>query len=122
MEPSTTQNPLQKPRSSKRTLYLVVAGVVLIGGGIAYYFLSRPDLSGEIVIPYIAHQKPAVDPHLPSTNALADKLDEVQFDGLFNLTARPSGVVYEDGLGEFVEIDQKNVVTIRLKTARRWHD
>lgn len=100
----------------------MVGGVVLIGGGIAYYFLSRPDLSGEIVIPYISHQKPAVDPHLPSTNALADKLDEVQFDGLFNLTASPSGVVYEDGLGEFVEIDQKNVVTIRLKTARRWHD
>jgi hypothetical protein len=100
----------------------VIGGVVLIAGGLLYYFFSRPDLSDEIVIPFIAHQKPAIDPHLPSSNALADKLDEVQFDGLFNLTASPSGVVYEDGLGEFIDIDKNNIVTIRLKTDKRWHD
>lgn len=131
MEPDTVQGPSasvqspveEQPPSSKRKLYIIIAAaVVLIGGGIAYYFLSRPNLSNQIVIPYIAHQKPAVDPHLPSTNALADKLDEVEFDGLFNLTASPSGVIYEDGLGEFVGIDQKNVVTVRLKTGVRWHD
>jgi hypothetical protein len=102
--------------------YLIggAAGVIIIAALI--YFFSRPDLSDQIIIPYIAHQKPAVDPHLPSSNALADKLDEVQFAGLFNLSANPSGVVYEDGLGEYVDIDNSNVVTVRLKTAKRWHD
>jgi len=105
----------------KRT-YLYIALGVFAAAGIVFYFLSRPDLTDEIVIPYISHQKPTVDPHLPSSNALSDKLDEVSFDGLFNLSASPSGVVYEDGLGEFVGIDQNNVVTIRLKTNKRWHD
>jgi hypothetical protein len=105
----------------KRTIVLV-GGAILVAAGALYYFLTRVTLADQIVIPYIAHQKPAVDPHLPSTNALADKLDEVQFDGLFNLTAGPSGVVYEDGLGEFRGIDQDNVVTIQLKAARKWHD
>ncbi len=100
-----------------------IGAVVLVAAALLYYFLSRPNLADEIVIPYIAHQKPAIDPHLPSTNALADKLDEVQFDGLFNLTASPSGVVYEDGLGELVDVDQiKNIVRVHLKPARRWHD
>jgi hypothetical protein len=100
-----------------------IGAVILVAAALLYYFLSRPDLADQIVIPYIAHQKPAIDPHLPSTNALADKLDEVQFDGLFNLTASPSGVVYEDGLGELVDVDQnKNVVSVRLKSAKRWHD
>jgi hypothetical protein len=36
--------------------------------------------------------------------------------------ATPSGVVYEDGLGEYINIDQNNIVTIRLKLNKRWHD
>jgi hypothetical protein len=103
--------------------HAIITGVIVVAAGAAlYYFLTRPVLDDQIVIPYIAHQKPAIDPHLPSTNSLADKLDEVQFDGLFNLTANPSGVVYEDGLGKFVSIDETNVVTIQLNTAKRWHD
>lgn len=102
--------------------YLIGGAVVVLAIAALIYFFSRPDLSDQIIIPYIAHQKPAVDPHLPSSNALADKLDEVQFDGLFNLSANPSGVVYEDGLGEYLDIDNSNVVTVRLKTAKRWHD
>jgi hypothetical protein len=109
-------------RSKQTKRWIIIAAAVVVAGVVLWYFLSKPDLSGQIVVPYIAHQKPAIDPHLPSTNALADKLDEVQFDGLFNLVASPSGVVYEDGLGEFLGIDPNNVVTVRLKTARRWHD
>jgi hypothetical protein len=120
VETTPVQAATKKPRISKRTIYIII-GILVIAGGL-YYFLSRPNLSDQIVVPYIAHQKPAIDPHLPSSNALSDKLDEVQFDGLFNLTASPSGVVYEDGLGEFVDIDKNNIVTIRLKTDRRWHD
>ena len=85
-------------RPKRWPLYTAI-GVLLAGAAVLIYFLTRPDLSGVIVIPFISHQKPAIDPHLPSTNSLADKLDEVQFDGLFNLVAGPSGVVYEDGLG-----------------------
>jgi hypothetical protein len=106
----------------KKQYYIIAVVLVLLIGGLLYYFLRRPDLTNEIVIPYIAHQKPTIDPHLPSSNALADKLDEISFDGLFNLSANPSGVVYEDGLGEFLGIDNNNVVTLRLKTNRRWHD
>lgn len=102
--------------------YIIIAISVLVVAAVVFYLLRRPDLSNQIVVPYIAHQKPTVDPHLPSSNALSDKLDEVGFDGLFNLTASPSGVVYEDGLGELVGMDQNNVVTVRLKTAKKWHD
>ncbi len=103
--------------------YIIILAVVLvIASGLTYYFLTRQSMSDNIAIPYISHQKPAIDPHLPSSNSLADKLDEVQFDGLFNLVAGPSGVVYEDGLGELVGVDNDNVVTIKLKTANRWHD
>lgn len=105
----------------KRTI-LIAAAIVVIAAAVLLYFFLRPDLSGEIVLPYIAHQRPTIDPHLPSSNALSDKLDEVQFDGLFNLSANPSGVVYEDGLGEFLGIDQNNVVSVRLKVNKRWHD
>lgn len=105
----------------KKTTLIIGAAVVVIAGALIYFF-SRPDLSDEIVIPYIAHQKPAIDPHLPGATSLSDKLDEVQFDGLFNLSANPSGVVYEDGLGEFVDLDKNNIVTIRLKAGRKWHD
>ncbi|HEX9006574.1 MAG TPA: hypothetical protein VF889_04730, partial [Bacteroidota bacterium] len=106
----------------KRWPIYTAGAVLLAGAAVLIYFLTRPDLAGEVVIPFISHQKPAIDPHLPSTNPLADKLDEVQFDGLFNLVAGPSGVVYEDGLGELQGIDANNVVTVRLKTAKRWHD
>ena len=103
--------------------YAIILGTaVVVVAAVLIYFFSRPDLSNEIVIPYIAHQKPTIDPHLPSSNSLSDKLDEVQFDGLFNLSANPSGVVYEDGLGEFLNIDNNNVVSVRLKTSVRWHD
>lgn len=105
----------------KKTTIIIIAALVVVTGALIYFF-SRPDLSDEIVIPYISHQKPAIDPHLPGSTALSDKLDEVEFDGLFNLSANPSGVVYEDGLGEFVDLDQNNVVTIRLKTDKKWHD
>ncbi len=106
---------------TRKNIIAAAIGVVAIAA-ILYFIFRRPDLSGEIVIPFIAHQKPAIDPHLPSSNALSDKLDEVQFDGLFNLSANPSGVVYEDGLGEFLGIDQDNVVSVRLKANVRWHD
>jgi hypothetical protein len=111
----------RQKRSRTMQMVAIGAGILLIAAA-AYYFLTRRDLSNQIVLPYIAHQKPAVDPHLPSSNALADKLDEVEFDGLFNLSATPSGVVYEDGLGEYLGIDEQNVVSIRLKTNKRWHD
>ncbi len=118
--PARDHRPFWK-RMSRKT-WMIIGGGVLLVAAVLIYLLWRPDLSDEVVIPFIAHQKPAVDPHLPSTNSLADKLDEVEFDGLFNLIASPSGVVYEDGLGEFLSIDQDNVVSIRLKTAKRWHD
>lgn len=105
----------------KTLLGIVIALVVLIGAGALYWFVFRKDLSDRIVIPYIAHQKPKIDPHVPSSVPIADKLDEVIFDGLFNYTASPSGVVYENGLGELMGIDQKCVVTVRLKPSRKWH-
>jgi hypothetical protein len=106
----------------KRTIIIIASVVVLIAAAVLYYFLSRPGLEGRIAIPFIAHQKPAIDPHLPNANALSDKLDEIQFDGLFNLSASPSGVVYENGLGELVGVGEDNVVSIRLKQGKRWHD
>ncbi len=102
--------------------YVLTATVVIVLGGVLAYFLTRSNLKDQIVIPYIAHQPPTIDPHLPSSNQLSDKLDEVEFDGLFNAVAAPGGVVYEDGLGEFVGIDPANTVTIHLKTEKRWHD
>jgi hypothetical protein len=105
----------------KRTSIIIGAVVVVILGALIYFF-SRPDLADEIVIPYISHQRPTIDPHLPGSTSLSDKLDEVQFDGLFNLSANPSGVVYEDGLGELVDLDNNKVVTIRLKAGKKWHD
>ncbi|HEY6950912.1 MAG TPA: hypothetical protein VI758_00825, partial [Bacteroidota bacterium] len=106
--------------NTKRNVIIGVVVVLAVAAGL-WYFLSRPSLQDIVAFPYISHQKPAVDPHLPSSNAMADKLDDVLFDGLFNLTATPSGVIFEDGLGEFVGIEN-NVVTIRLKTGRYWHD
>ena len=102
--------------------YIIIGAIVLVLAGVIAYFLLLPSLKDQIVIPYIAHQPPTIDPHLPSSNQLSDKLDEVEFDGLFNAVASPGGVVYEDGLGEFTGIDAANTVTIRLKTGKRWHD
>jgi hypothetical protein len=104
----------------KKKIIIGAAIVVVLAGGL-WYFLTRSSLKDTVAFPYIAHQKPAVDPHLPSSNAMADKLDDVIFDGLFNLTATPSGVIFEDGLGEFVGINN-DIVTIRLKSGRYWHD
>jgi hypothetical protein len=106
----------------KKTILGIVIGlIVLVGAGALYWFVFRKDLAGQIIIPYIAHQKPKVDPHVPSSIPIADKLDEVLFDGLFNVSASASGVVYENGLGELIGLDQKNVVTVRLKPNRKWH-
>jgi len=102
--------------------YYIIGAVVLAAAAVAVFLLWKKDLSGRIVIPYIAHQPPLVDPHLPDHIGLSDKLDEVLFDGLFNVSANPSGITYEDGLGEFIGIDEKSVVTIRLKTNKKWHD
>ena len=96
-----------------------LAGLIVLLG--VLWFVLRKDLSNQIVIPYIAHQKPQIDPHLPNAVPLSDKLDEVLFDGLFNISANPSGVVYEDGLGELIEITPTNEVVIRLKAGKKWH-
>ncbi len=111
--------------STKRTIdkkyWFIGAGVIIVIA-VALYFLLSPSLKGKIVIPYISHQKPIMDPHLPSNVPIADKLDEVLYDGLFNISANPSGVTYEDGLGELVGIDANNVVTVRLKPNVKWHN
>lgn len=104
----------------KRNIIIGIVILLAIGGGL-WYYLTRPSLRDTVAFPYIAHQRPEIDPQLPSSNAMADKLDDVVFDGLFNLTATPSGVVFEDGLGSFVSIDD-NIVTIRLLKGRLWHD
>jgi hypothetical protein len=107
---------------NKRLIIILGAVGVVAVGVVLYLIFHRPDLSGSIVLPYIAHQKPAIDPHLPGPTPLSDKLDEVQFDGLFDLSANPSGIIYLDGLGELVGVDQDNVVTVRLKQNKRWGD
>ncbi|MBD3418944.1 MAG: hypothetical protein GF398_02380 [Chitinivibrionales bacterium] len=106
----------------KKALIIILSAVLLggIGGGL-YYFFFWKNLSGQIVVPYIAHQKPRIDPHIPASVPLADKMDEVVFDGLFNVSANPSGITYEDGLGELMGLTEDNVVSIRLKPARKWH-
>ncbi len=105
---------------NKKTIIGVVV-VLVVAGGLLWYFLSRPSLTDTAAFPYIAHQRPEIDPQLPSANAMADKLDDVLFDGLFNLVATPSGVEYEDGLGSFVNLEN-DIVTIRLAKGHYWHD
>ena len=105
----------------KPVIAVVIALAALVAAGTLYWFVFRKNLNDRIVIPYIAHQKPRIDPHVPSAVPLADKLDEVIFDGLFNFKAGPSGIVYEDGLGEFLGIDSQSVVTVRLRRDRQWH-
>ncbi len=106
---------------NKNQIIFTAAGVVL-AGVVALFFLLGPDLEDKIVFPYISHQKPMVDPHLPSAVPIADKLDEVQFDGLFNISANPSGIIYEDGLGTFVNIDRNNIVTVKLNATKKWSE
>lgn len=107
----------------KQYYYYIAGGIVAVAVvALAVFLFWKPGLKDRIVIPYIAHQPPIVDPHLPNATPLSDKLDELQFDGLFNVEAGPSGIVYEDGLGELVSIDSvTNIITIRLKTEKRWH-
>ena len=83
----------------KAIIISLILGIAATAG-IVYYFMFGKNLNGRIVIPYIAHQKPRVDPHIPSAVPIADKMDEVLFDGLFNVSANPSGIIYEDELPE----------------------
>jgi hypothetical protein len=105
----------------KKAIIIICAVLVAAAGVAVYWFVFRKNLSDSIVIPYIAHQKPRIDPHVPSPIPIADKLDEVVFDGLFNVSANPSGITYEDGLGEYLGINKNNVVTVRLKQGKKWH-
>lgn len=105
----------------KKPLIIGIVAVLCIAAGLLYWFVFRKDLSDQIIIPYISHQKPRIDPHVPASVPIADKLDEVLFDGLFNVSANPSGITYEDGLGELVELSRRNIVTVRLKPDRAWH-
>ena len=105
---------------NKKLLIGIGAALVVIAAAVYVLFFMK-DLSGRIVIPYISHQKPRIDPHVPSAVPIADKLDEVMFDGLFNISANPSGITYEDGLGELMGIDDDGIVSIRLKPKKRWH-
>ncbi len=105
----------------KKAIIISVGLFLVVAGALTYFILFSKNLKDTIVIPYIAHQKPRIDPHVPSSVPIADKLDEVAFDGLFNVSANASGVTYEDGLGEFMGIDNNNVVTIRLKPRKKWH-
>jgi len=102
---------------------LIITGIVaaIAACGLVYYFVFAKNLKDQVVLPFIAHQKPRIDPHVPSAVPLADKLDEVMFDGIFNVSANPSGVTYEDGLGEFISIDENSQVVIRLKPKKKWH-
>lgn len=102
---------------------LIIAGctLFLLAAALLYYFVFLKKLPDQVVIPYISHQKPRVDPHVMGSVPLGDKLDEVLFDGLFNVSANKSGIVYEDGLGEYMGIDKDNVVSVRLKPKKVWH-
>ena len=62
------QKELRSDRMKKRTIIIIAAAVVvLIAAACVYYFLSRPGpLEGRSRSPFIAHQKPAIDPHLPN--------------------------------------------------------
>ena len=63
----------------KKQYYYIAAGIVVLAA-LAVYIFWKPGLSDRIVIPYIAHQPPIVDPHLPNATPLSYKLDELQFD------------------------------------------
>lgn len=102
-----------------KRLWIGFGGIIIVAVLIVFIFMKNND--GNILIPYISHQKPVIDPHVPSSNDLADKLDEALFDGLFNIAAKPSGVTYEDGLGTLLRFEN-NVAVIKLNTERIWHN
>lgn len=103
--------------------WIFIGIALLIASGVTLYLVLSPGLKDKIVIPYISHMKPFVDPHLPHANLVSDKLDEVVFDGIFNVSADASGLTYEDGLGELVGVEQPgNIVRIKLKTGKKWSD
>lgn len=102
--------------------YFIVGALLVVMAALVLLLWPWNRLADKIVIPYIAHQKPQIDPQLPAADPLSDKLDEVLFDGLFNISANPSGITYENGLGEVVgAISEDNVVTVRLQTGKKWH-
>jgi hypothetical protein len=102
---------------------LIIGGVVIIAAAVVLFIWAPwKNLDNKIVIPYISHERPQVDPHIPGSVALSDKLDEVIFDGLFNVSATANGITYEDGLGELVEVTTDYQVTIRLKPTKKWHN
>jgi len=103
---------------------IIIAGIIValgVIGAALYFFVFAKNLNDTIALPYISHQKPRIDPHLASAVPIADKLDEVVFDGIFNISSDASGITYEDGLGKFLGIDEYNTVTIRLKPTNKWH-
>jgi hypothetical protein len=104
---------------SKKNLIIIGSATVILLGAL-YFFFFMKDLKGIVSIPYVVHNYKKIDPHIPSANPLDDKLDEVVYDGLFNMTATPSGVVYEDGLGKLTKFEN-NVATVRLKLNKFWH-
>ncbi|MBL8029306.1 MAG: hypothetical protein JNL74_22985 [Fibrobacteres bacterium] len=104
-----------------KKLVIAISAAVILLAGLLYYFVFRKDLSDKIILPYIVHQKGTVDPHIQSSVPLADQLDEILFDGLFNVSADKSGIIYEDGLGELIGVDESGIVTVRLKKGKKWH-
>ncbi len=105
---------------NKKQVFIGLA--IALAGAIIYLFLSGNNLKGKIVIPYVGHQKPLIDPHLPDANELSDKLDEVEFDGLFNVSSNASGIIYEDALGTLIGIDDNDVVSVKLRRDAKWSD
>ncbi len=105
----------------KKAIIISISLFLVMAGTLIYFLLFSKNFRDTIVIPYIAHQKPRIDPHIPSSVPIADKLDEMLFDGLFNISANASGITYQDGLGEYMGIDKNNTVTIRLKPRKKWH-
>jgi len=103
------------------TKYYIGGGVLVAAIALTLFFWPWNKLKDTIALPYISHQQPVLDPHLPAPDPLSDKLDESVYDGLFNISANPSGVIYEDGLGELIGVTQDNQVIIRLKPTKKWH-
>ncbi|HHM02251.1 MAG TPA: hypothetical protein ENJ15_04505, partial [Caldithrix abyssi] len=105
---------------------LIIGGGVVLAAAVVLFILKPwKNLENHIVFPFIAHQQPLTDPHLPSSTPLSDKLDEVLFDGLFNVSATRGGITYEDGLAELVDIRKGNrayEVVLRLKPRKKWHN
>jgi flagellar basal body-associated protein FliL len=64
----------------KKVLIIAAAVIVAAAAGVLLYvFVFSKNLRGQIALPYISHQKPVVDPHLPAADGVSDKLDEALF-------------------------------------------